>query len=386
MRPVVQLLFALPALLSAQDARNWINQGVQAFRNGQYPDAIADFQKAATLNPADVTTHLYLGSAYSALWIPGTDSPENAQNARAAETEFQRVLELDPNNSTALSSLAMLSFNQTNSLVDYLQASQKKVKLDQTRDLYQRLLQIDPSNQTAYYTLGVIAFMQVHPTLLEARAKLGMRPEVPGPLRDPAIRQSLKTTDGYLIDEGISNLEAALRIDPQYDDAMAYMNLLLRQRADLRDTAADYTADIADADHWLQQALETKKAKSQPSTNYARLACGASPPPPPPPSARASAAPMRLGGAVEQHLIHQVEPVYPPLALRARVEGAVRFNATIGTDGKVLNLGLISGHPLLIVAACEAVRQWIYQPTLLNNQPVEVITDVTVNFTLPPGN
>ncbi len=91
-----------------------------------------------------------------------------------------------------------------------------------------------------------------------------MPPEVPGPLRDPAIRQSLKTTYGFVIDDGISNLERALRLDPQYDDAMAYMNLLLRQRADLRDTAADSTADIASADQWLQQALEAKRAKTRP--------------------------------------------------------------------------------------------------------------------------
>jgi tetratricopeptide (TPR) repeat protein len=384
-RRVVTLLLALPALLTAQDAQTakaWINQGVQAFRSAQYQDAIGDFQRAASLSPNDATPHLYLGSTYIALRIPGTESPENAQNARAAEAEFQRVLELDPNNVTALSNLAQLSFNEANTLLDYLQASQKKVKLDQTRDLYLRLLQVDPKNPTAYYTLGVIAWMQVHPALLEARAQLGMPPEVPGPLRDPAIRQSLKTTYGFVIDDGISNLERALRLDPQYDDAMAYMNLLLRQRADLRDTAADSTADIASADQWLQQALEAKRAKTRPSAIVGGVTGAATPPPPPPPPPPAR--PIRVSGSVSQYqLVRRVEPVYPA---DARIQGDVRFDATIGTDGKIVKLQLLSGHPLLVPAAFDAVQQWIYHPTLLNNEPVEVMTEITVNFTLPPGN
>jgi TonB family protein len=381
MRRLVTILIALPAFLQAQDTKDWINQGVQASRNGQYQEAIADFQKAASLSPNDATPHLYLGSAYMDLWIPGANLPENAQNARAAEAEFQRVVELDPKNITALSNLAHLSFDEVNTLLDDLQASQKKVKLDQTRDLYQRLLQLDPANQAAHYTLGVIAWMEVHPALLEARAQLGMPPEVPGPLRDPAVRQSLKSSYGFVIDDGITNLEAALRLDPQYDDAMAYMNLLLRQRADLRDSAADYTADIASADQWLQQALTAKRAKTRPSP----IANAA--PSPLAPAPRPSAQPIRVGGVImQERMIRRVEPVYPALALGARIEGAVRFIATIGTDGKIVNLQILSGHPLLVPAARDAVMQWIFQPTLLNNEPVEVQTEITVNFTLPPGN
>jgi protein TonB len=77
-----------------------------------------------------------------------------------------------------------------------------------------------------------------------------------------------------------------------------------------------------------------------------------------------------------------VTPSYPPLARQARVSGTVRFNAKISKEGRIEDLTLISGHPLLVQAATEAVRQWVYKPTLLNGEPVEVLTTIDVNFTL----
>ena len=92
---------------------------------------------------------------------------------------------------------------------------------------------------------------------------------------------------------------------------------------------------------------------------------------------------VRVGGNVQQKkLLHQVAPVYPPLAKQARIQGVVRLQASIAKDGTVLNLTVVSGHPLLIPAALEAVKQWRYEPTLLNNEPVEVITQIDVNFSL----
>jgi protein TonB len=77
-----------------------------------------------------------------------------------------------------------------------------------------------------------------------------------------------------------------------------------------------------------------------------------------------------------------VTPVYPPLAKQARIQGTVRFTAIIGKDGTIQNLQLVTGHPLLVAAAQDAVRQWVYKPTLLNGEPVEVVTQIDVNFTL----
>jgi protein TonB len=81
-------------------------------------------------------------------------------------------------------------------------------------------------------------------------------------------------------------------------------------------------------------------------------------------------------------LIRQPHPVYPPLAKQDHIQGTVKLSATISKDGTIQKLEVINGHPLLVPAALEAVKQWVYQPTLLNGEPVEVITQIDVNFTL----
>jgi protein TonB len=94
---------------------------------------------------------------------------------------------------------------------------------------------------------------------------------------------------------------------------------------------------------------------------------------------------IRIGGNVQSaNLIRKVTPVYPPLAKQARIQGVVRFTVTIGKDGAVQDVQLVSGHPLLVSPAQDAVWQWQYKPTLLNGQPVDVVTTVDVNFTLTP--
>jgi protein TonB len=111
----------------------------------------------------------------------------------------------------------------------------------------------------------------------------------------------------------------------------------------------------------------------------------APPPPPPPPPKKVDAAPKRItiGGNVQQaRLVRQPKPVYPPLAKQARISGVVHLAAIISKDGTIMDLKVISGHPLLIPSALEAVKQWVYQPTLLNGEPVEVSTQIDVNFTL----
>jgi protein TonB len=112
------------------------------------------------------------------------------------------------------------------------------------------------------------------------------------------------------------------------------------------------------------------------------MSSAAAPPPPPPPKA-ATPKRIRVGGQVENaRLIFQPKPEYPPLAKMARIQGAVRLEAIISKDGTIQDLKVVSGHPLLVKAALEAVQRWRYQPTLLNGDPVEVITEIDVNFTL----
>jgi protein TonB len=100
------------------------------------------------------------------------------------------------------------------------------------------------------------------------------------------------------------------------------------------------------------------------------------------------AAPQRVRvsqGVSTGLLIKRVNPVYPPLARQARIQGQVVLHAVISKDGSITGLNLVSGHPMLAPAAIDAVKQWKYKPYLLNGEPVEVDTEVQVNFTLSGG-
>lgn len=355
-------LFLAVSSLMAQDPagwQGWMNRGVEAYKNARYPEAIEAFQKAADLNPANVTAHLYLATACMSRYMPGSASSGNLEYARRAESEFQRALELDPNNSTALVSLGHLTYSEAQDIPDQ---EGKSLKLGEARDWFQRAAAVAPGNRDVYYTLGVIAWAQWYPNYRAARTRLGMKPEDPGPMPHPLVREELKSRYGPVIEDGIANLEKTLQLDPQYGDAMAYMNLLVRERADLRDTAEEYARDIAIAERWLQAALAAKQQK-----------------------VTATPVPQRIrvdAAAQERKLIQRVEPVYPPLARQVGVEGTVRFTVVIGKDGRMADITVIGGHPLLIPAALEAVKQWVYKPTEWNGIPVEVVTEVALDFVL----
>ena len=108
----------------------------------------------------------------------------------------------------------------------------------------------------------------------------------------------------------------------------------------------------------------------------------AAPPPPPPPKPLTPQR-IRVGGNVQAaNLITKITPPYPPLAKQARIQGTVELSAIIGKDGRVQDLKVVRGHPLLVQSALEAVKNWIYRPTMLNGEPVEVSTTIDVNFTL----
>jgi periplasmic protein TonB len=103
---------------------------------------------------------------------------------------------------------------------------------------------------------------------------------------------------------------------------------------------------------------------------------------PPPPKPKLSG-PLKVGGNVQAaRIVNRVQPIYPPLARQTRISGTVRLHAIIGKDGTIQQLEVVSGHPLLQQAALDAVKQWRYQPTLLNGDPVEVDTTIDVIFSL----
>ena len=240
-------------------SRDDINHGIAAFRSAKYADAVELFKQAAALDPDNNNARLYLATSYMSQWIPGADSPENLQFASMAKEEFNKVLEKEPNNTTALASLASIAFNQAAPLAP----DKKAEKLDEAAKWNKRLIEADPKNKEAYYTLGgPIVWAKWYPALMTARAGLRMKPEDPGPIKDQKIKEELKEKYLPMVDEGIANLQKALDIDKEYDDAMAYMNLLIRERADLLDNPDDYKKQIEIADGWVQKNLDTKKLKA----------------------------------------------------------------------------------------------------------------------------
>ena len=104
-----------------------------------------------------------------------------------------------------------------------------------------------------------------------------------------------------------------------------------------------------------------------------------------PPVRPTIARPPMISHMMEGNLIHKVQPDYPPLARQARIQGAVVLQAVISREGTIENLQVLSGHPMLVHAAIDAVSQWRYRPYVLNGDPIEVETQVTVNFVLSGG-
>jgi hypothetical protein len=246
-------------------SRDHLNKGVGAFKNAKYADAVEHFKEAIALDPDNPTAPLYLATAYMSQWIPGAESPENVEMANKARDEFLKVLDKKPDDTTALASLASLFYNQASSLPP----DQKIAKLDEAAKWYKKLIEVDPKNKEAFYSLGVISWAKWYPADMTARANLHMRPEDPGPLKDKKAKEELKEKYTPTIEEGLSDLQKALDIDKEYEDAMSYTSLLIRERADLLDNQDEYKKQIEVADGWIQKALDTKKLKQsrQPANN-----------------------------------------------------------------------------------------------------------------------
>jgi tetratricopeptide (TPR) repeat protein len=240
-------------------SRDDLNKGVSAYKNAKYSQAVDLFQEAINLDPENPNARVYLATAYMMQWIPGAVSPENIQFASKAKEEFGKVLEKDASNGVALASLASLAFNEA----DPLPLDQKMAKLDEAASWYTKLVTADPKNRDGFYSLGAIAQKKFYPALMTARVNANMKPDEPGPLKDKKAREELSAKYMATIDDGIKNLDKALEIDKESDDAMAYKNLLIREKADLADDKDAYKKQIEEADSWLQKALDTKKIKQE---------------------------------------------------------------------------------------------------------------------------
>lgn len=257
---VLTVLAVLLALFSTVGcnrlrARDQLNKGVQSYKSARYEEAIEHFKNAVALDPSLTNARLYLATAYMQQYIPGADSPDNNRYAEQAIDEFKKVLDTNPPKEQqvlALKGIASLYFNMK--------------KMDQAREYHRKVTELDPNDPEAYYSLGVIDWMGTYQPRMDARAKLGLNPtdEPKDKKVCSELLKAIKEKNEPQVDDGISNLQKALQLRPDYDDAMAYMNLMYRERADLEcDNPDARKADLKQADDWVDKTMATKKAKAE---------------------------------------------------------------------------------------------------------------------------
>ncbi len=232
-------------------ARDQLNKGVRAYKAAQYNTAIEHFKRAMELDPTLLVARLYLATAYANQYIPGAESEENMKIGEQAIQAFKDVLERDPNNVNSVAGIASLYFNMK--------------KLEEAKQWYEKQITLDPKNADAYYSVGVIGWTQTYQPRMEAKAKAGLQPEAP--IKDAKIREPLCEKNLPIIEEAFKMLNRSIELRPDYDDAMAYMNLMYREKADCEADPDARTADLKIADDWVKKTLETKKKKSEATTS-----------------------------------------------------------------------------------------------------------------------
>lgn len=229
-------------------ARDRLVKGVQAFKAGQYEKATDYFQESISLDPSYKAAHLYLATAYSYQVNPGLgDSPDNVAVAKKALEGFDAVLSEDPNDIGALKQEASIYRN----IKQY----------DKAKSLEMKIIGLSPNDAEANYTVGVIDWTQAYKNAVTILGKQGLTDDGAGNVKmSKDTCQALVGANKGLIDEAIKYLEQAVAINPLYDDAMSYLNLAYRRRADLEcgnDSARK--ADLAKADDWIQKSMGARK-------------------------------------------------------------------------------------------------------------------------------
>lgn len=241
-------------------ARMELNKGVQAFSAGDFVRAGELFESASSLDPELSDARVYLAYSTMMQYQPGAEYQENIDIANKALDGFRAVLDDDPDNSTALQSIASLYFQMK--------------RMEDSKEWHYKVVEKDPENKESFYTIGVICWTQSYEPRLEFRANIGMKQEDPGPIRTKgrlsrAQREELAGVSQEivpLIDEGLEALTKSIEIDPDYDAAMAYINLLYREKADFAETNDAADDLLAQADDWVQNALDTRKRLAEEST------------------------------------------------------------------------------------------------------------------------
>ena len=261
------LLLALGAAGCAKlKARDDLNKGVQAYNNAQFEQAIEYFKDATQNDPKLTNAQLFLAQAYAQQYIPGAPSEENKRNGEQAIAVWKKVLESNPNNTTALAGIGSMYYSMAGTPFN-------RDMMEQAKSYQEKALALNPNDATAYYWVGVIDYWIAFRTNAQIRADYNQKAKKPLRPLDPLpakVRDDFVQREGDTVKEGIDNLNHALQIKPDYANAMAYLNLLLREKADMESDPAARDADEKQADQLLDKVKEInqKQMTAQPGSTH----------------------------------------------------------------------------------------------------------------------
>jgi tetratricopeptide (TPR) repeat protein len=259
-------LFVCAVGLSGCDklkARDLLNKGVGAFKNGQYDAAVEDFKQAKDLDPSLLNARLYLATAYASQYIPGAPSEQNKNIGRQAIQEFKDILSTNSDNLSAIDGIGSILFQMAGTPYD-------PKLFEESKTYHQKHISLKPEDPEPYYWIGVIdwtlAFRangEMRRDYNEKNIRKQVKDDDPLPT---ALRSDYVAKYGSLIDEGITDLQKAISIRPDYDDAMAYLNLLYRRKADTVESADERASYKKQADDLVDKVKEVKQRRaSQPA-------------------------------------------------------------------------------------------------------------------------
>ena len=260
--PVAALLFAVVGVsgCSKLKARDLLNKGVAAFKNGKYDEATENFKEAKDLDPSLLNARLYLATAYASQYIPGAPSDENMRRGNQAIDEFKGVFEKDANNLSAIDGIGSLLFQMSGQPFS-------PQKFQESKSYHQKHIDLKPNDPEPYYWMGVIDWTLAFRANGEMRTAynkdhINKQIKESDPL-PPAVRADYVAKNGALVDEGISYLQKAIQLRPDYDDAMAYLNLLYRRKADMVESAGERASYQKQADDLVDKVKEIKQKRAE---------------------------------------------------------------------------------------------------------------------------